>query len=159
MITIDAVIEIPKNTNVKYEYDDSLGMIRCDRLVNTPMVYPWNYGYVPNTKAGDGDPLDILVICNFSLYPNTVIKCKIIGVLLTTDEKGTDEKIIAVPCDNIDRNSVGIDDLDDLSLNLRTQIKYFFEHYKDLEENKWVKVNDFKNSEYAQNIYKKSICK
>ena len=78
---------------------------------------------------------------------------------MTTDEKGKDEKIIAVPCDNIDRNSLGIDDLDDLSQNLKTQIKYFFEHYKDLEENKWVKVDDFKNSEYARNIYKKSICK
>ena len=155
MSNVDVIVEIPKNTNIKYEYDEDLGMIRCDRILNTPMMYPANYGYIPGTLSGDGDPLDVLVLCDFSLHPNTVINCKIIGVLSTTDEKGVDDKIIAVPNDKIDRNSKSYDNISDVSDDLKESIKYFFEHYKDLEKDKWVVVNSFENKEKAVEILEK----
>ena len=155
MSNVDVIVEIPKNTNIKYEYDEDLGMIRCDRILNTPMMYPANYGYIPGTLSGDGDPLDVLVLCDFSLHPNTVINCKIIGVLNTTDEKGVDDKIIAVPNDKIDRNSKSYDNISDVSDDLKESIKYFFEHYKDLEKDKWVVVNSFENKEKAVEILEK----
>ena len=159
MFTVDVIIEIPKNTNVKYEFDEEVKMIRCDRIVNTPMFYPANYGYIPNTRSGDGDPLDVLVLCDFSLHPNTIINCKIIGVLKTKDEKGLDEKIIAVPNDKIDRNSKNYNDIDDLKEHTKANIKYFFEHYKDLEKDKWVTVDSFESKETAIEIYRKYYCK
>ena len=155
MSNVDVIVEIPKNTNIKYEYDEDLRMIRCDRILNTPMMYPANYGYIPGTLSGDGDPLDVLVLCDFSLHPNTVINCKIIGVLNTTDEKGVDDKIIAVPNDKIDRNSKSYDNISDVSDDLKESIKYFFEHYKDLEKDKWVVVNSFESKEKAVEILKK----
>ena len=79
---VDIIIEIPYNTFVKYEYDDSIGKIRCDRILNTSMLYPGNYGYIPNTLSGDGDPIDILLVCDYAIYPGIVIETKIIGVLM-----------------------------------------------------------------------------
>lgn len=152
---IDSIIEIPYNTFIKYEYDHKYSKIRCDRILNTSMLYPGNYGYIPNTLAGDDDPLDILVVCDYQLIPGSIVSCKVIGVLLMTDEKGIDEKIIAVPNDSVDLNSVNINNLDDLPKVTITKIKHFFEHYKDNEKNKWSKVEGYKDKPFAIELIKK----
>ena len=100
---LDMIVEIPYNSSVKYEFDKELNIMRCDRLLKTSMLYPGNYGYIPDTLSGDGDPLDILLVCDYSIYPGTIINVKVIGVLLTTDEKGDDEKLIAVPSKSVDQ--------------------------------------------------------
>ena len=150
------IVEIPYNTNIKYEFDKKLGKIRCDRIISTSMIYPGNYGYFPNTLSGDNDPLDVLLISNFQLYPNCVISVKIIGVLITKDESGEDEKIIAVPSNNVDNSYENINDINDLQDNTLKKIKHFFQHYKDNNKSKWVKIGDFLNSKKAIGIYKKS---
>mgnify|MGYP003995562401 CR=1 FL=1 len=154
---VDMFVEIPYNSFVKYEYDKEMNKIRCDRILNTAMSYPGNYGYIPETLSGDGDPLDILLISDFSLFPGTVINVKIIGVLLTEDEKGNDEKIIAVPDEYIDPRMKNIDNYSDLSNWTLSKIDHFFTHYKDNEENKWVKVKGFKNKNDALDVLKKSV--
>jgi len=154
----DMIVEIPLNSFVKYEYDKKLKSIRCDRILHTAMAYPGNYGYFPNTISGDGDPLDVLLICDYALYPGTIISVKIIGVLLTSDEKGKDEKIIAVPATTVDPNYANITHYADLPKWTLTKIKHFFEHYKDTEIDKWVIVEDFKGPQEAIVLYHHSIC-
>lgn len=156
---VDMIIEVPYRSNVKYEYDKNLNMMRCDRILNTSMSYPGNYGYIPNTLSGDGDPLDILLVSDYQIYPGTVINAKIIGVLLTEDEKGTDEKIIAVPNNKVDPVYSEINNIWDLSKATLAKIRHFFNHYKDIEKNKWVKVTGFKTNVEAIDIYKKSLLK
>lgn len=158
MKAIDAIVEIPYNSFVKYEFDKKQNKMRCDRVLHTAMAYPGNYGYFPDTLSGDGDPLDVLIISEYPLYPGTIIKVKIIGVLLTTDEKGEDEKMIVVPERNVDPNYSHINDIKDVPKWTLSKIKHFFEHYKDTEKNKWVEVKDFYNKETAIKIYKKAIC-
>ena len=150
----DMVVEIPRYSNVKYEYDKVIEAMRCDRIISTAMLYPGNYGYLPDTLSGDGDPLDILLICDYPIYPGTVISAKVIGVLLTTDEKGDDEKLIAVPEDTVDPSSKVINDLPDLGQHILIKIKHFFEHYKDNEPHKWVRVKEFKNRDETLDIIK-----
>ena len=153
----DAIIEIPFNSFVKYEIDKETNRMRCDRVLHTAMAYPGNYGYFPNTLAGDGDPLDVLVISEYALHPGTIINVKIVGVLLTKDEKGSDEKIIAVPAPTVDPNYSHINDISDIPKWTLSEIRHFFEHYKDTEENKWVEVQGFYNREHAEMMYAKSI--
>jgi len=153
---VDVIIEIPLNTFIKYEYDNIFKGIRCDRVLNTSMVYPGNYGYIPNTVAGDGDPLDALVICDYALMPGCIIKCKIIGVLLTKDEKGDDEKLILVPHSTIDKNYSDIDTIENLTSSLLIKIKHFFTHYKDNELSKFVCVDTYKDRDVAVEILKLS---
>ena len=154
---VDMIVEVPNNSNVKYEFDKELNKIRCDRILNTAMGYPGNYGYIPNTLSGDGDPLDILLISDFVLVPGCIINVKIIGVLLTEDEKGDDEKIIAVPNEKVDPRMKTIVNYKDLTNWNISRIDHFFTHYKDNEEGKWVKVKGFKNNKAALKIYNKSI--
>ena len=154
----DMIVEIPLNSFVKYEYDKKLQRIRCDRILHTAMAYPGNYGYFPNTLSGDGDPLDVLLICDYALYPGITVSVKIIGVLLTTDEKGKDEKIIAVPTANVDPNYADIAHYTDLPKWTLTKIKHFFEHYKDTEIDKWVIVDEFKGPQEAITLYHRSLC-
>ena len=150
-----AIIEIPLNSFIKYEFDIQYNRMRCDRILNSSMIYPGNYGYIPNTIAKDGDPLDILVIADYPLYPGTIIECKILGVLIMSDEKGLDEKIIAIPSDDIDLNSSTINHYLDLPLHLLTKIKHFFKHYKDNDTTMWSKVEDFKDNIYALQLIDK----
>lgn len=157
MSSKDIIIEIPYNSFVKYEYDETSKKIRCDRILNTSMLYPGNYGYFPNTLAGDNDPLDVLLICDYSLYPGVIIEVKIIGVLLMIDEDGQDEKIIAVPSKNVDTNYININSLNDLPKSILSKIKHFFQHYKDNDPNKWSKVGEFKDAEFAEKIYTKYL--
>lgn len=154
---IDMIVEVPYRSFVKYEFDEKINSIRCDRILNTSMTYPGNYGYIPNTLSGDGDPLDILMLSDYQIYPGTTIRVKIIGVLITEDEKGQDEKILAVPGNKVDPNYREINDLDDLSGFQLKKIRHFFEHYKDIDESKWVKVQDFKNAKEAFKIYETSL--
>ena len=149
----DMIVEIPFNSSVKYEFDKELGKMRCDRLLTTSMLYPGNYGYIEGTLSGDGDPLDILLVCDYAIYPGTIVNVKVIGVLLTTDEKGEDEKLIAVPSNAVDPSFADIDTLDDLGSMMTKRILHFFEHYKDIDENKWVEIRGFENTEVAHKLY------
>jgi len=156
--TINVVIEIPANTpGVKYEFDKESGAIFVDRFLQTPMHYPANYGFVPNTLSGDGDPADVLVISRYNLIAGSVIEAKPIGVLVTKDEKGYDEKILAVPSNSVSQEYENVNDLTDLPKLILDQIQHFFEHYKDLEKGKFVKVEEWKNANEAKEILKKSL--
>ena len=138
---INVIIEIPKDSEpVKYEVDKESGAIFVDRVLSTPMRYPCNYGYVPYTVCGDGDPADVLVILPLPLVPGSVIRCRPVGVLKMSDEAGSDEKILAVPIDKVFAGYSHIDDIEKVSKHWLQRIGHFFEHYKDLEKGKWVKV-------------------
>lgn len=153
---IDMIVEIPQNTNIKYEFDKKSNRIRCDRILSGPLVYPGNYGYIPKTLSLDNDPLDILLIKSVKLYPNTLIKVQILGVLMTEDENGMDEKIIAIPDKEVFPGNDSIDDINDIESNQLEKIKYFFTHYKDSDKFKWVKVGDLKNKLDAEKIIMES---
>jgi inorganic pyrophosphatase len=155
---INVVIEISANSpGIKYEFDKESGAIFVDRFLQTPMHYPANYGFVPNTLSGDGDPADVLVISRYNLIPGSVIEAKPIGVLVTKDEKGYDEKILAVPSNSVSKEYQDVNDLHDLPKLILDQIQHFFEHYKDLESGKFVKVESWKNASEAKEILKKSL--
>jgi inorganic pyrophosphatase len=155
---IYAVIEVSMNSDpVKYEFDKDVGALFVDRFLGTSMNYPCNYGFMPNTLAGDGDPVDILVYSNFQIIPGSVIAVRPIGVLYTQDEKGNDEKILAVPITKLDPNFENIKSYKDLPQHFINKVTHFFEHYKDLETGKWVKVLDWKDAEDAQKLILQGI--
>ena len=147
----NVIIEIPMNADpIKYEVDKESGAIFVDRFMGTAMHYPCNYGYVPNTISDDGDPCDVLVITPFPLIPGVVVRCRAIGVLKMTDEAGADAKILAVPVDKIlpiYSHWQKPEDLQDLRLQ---EIQHFFEHYKDLEKGKWVKIEGWAGPDEAK---------
>lgn len=139
---VNVIIEIPMDSEpVKYEVDKDTGAIFVDRLLTTPMRYPCNYGYVPQTLGGDGDPLDALVMMPMRLIPGSVINCRPIGYLQMTDESGEDEKLIVVPNNKISPLYKDVETVRALPALIRDQIAHFFEHYKDLEKGKWVKID------------------
>lgn len=135
------VIEIPMNGDpIKYEVDKETGAIFVDRFMGTAMHYPCNYGYIPKTIAGDGDPVDVLVMTPFPLLPGVVVRCRPLGMLNMTDESGADAKILAVPITKILPSYSHYQTFADIHTLALQQIQHFFEHYKDLEKGKWVKV-------------------
>ena len=144
------IIEIPMNANpIKYEVDKESGAMFVDRFMSTAMHYPCNYGYIPQTLADDGDPVDVLVITPFPLAPGVVVKCRPLGVLKMDDEAGGDAKLLAVPINKILSIYAHWHKPEDLNpLRLKT-IQHFFEHYKDLEEGKWVSVKGWEGPESA----------
>ncbi|ALK96573.1 inorganic pyrophosphatase [Massilia sp. WF1] len=147
----NVVIEIPMNGDpVKYEVDKESGAIFVDRFMGTAMHYPCNYGYVPNTIADDGDPCDVLVITPFPLIPGVVVRCRALGVLKMTDEAGGDAKILAVPVEKLAPVYANIKTVDDVQELTLRQIQHFFEHYKDLEKGKWVKVEGWAGVDAAK---------
>jgi inorganic pyrophosphatase len=152
-----AVVEIPMNSFIKYELDKDSSAVFVDRFLT--MAYPCNYGFIPDTLGGDGDPLDILVHSNHQIAPGAVISVRPIGVLITEDENGSDEKIFAVPAGKIDPFFNNISTYTDLPQIFLDKVSHFFEHYKDLEKGKWVKVLGWKGVEEAHEIIKKSIVK
>jgi len=154
---VKAIIEVPYGSNVKYELDKESGAIEVDRVMYSAMFYPANYGFVANTLSDDGDPADILVISEYPLYPGCFIKCRLIGVLMMEDESGIDEKLIAVPADKIDPTYTKIQDIEDLPEHTLARIKNFFETYKMLEPNKWVKVTGFEGKKKAAEILQAAI--
>jgi len=149
-------IEISKGTNIKYEYEHNTHNLICDRVLHTPMMYTFNYGYIENTIGGDGDPIDAVVICDYPLFPTSLIKCRAIGLLETEDNEGIDEKVLLVPISKVDPTYNNINDISDIDISVLDKIKFFFENYKKLEKNKWVKVKEWKNSEYAINFINKN---
>ncbi|MBP1357106.1 MAG: inorganic diphosphatase [Sulfolobus sp.] len=138
---INVLIEIPLGSNIKYEYDEEEGIVKVDRVLYTSMFYPFNYGFVPGTLEEDGDPIDVLVISDYTLYPGTVIEARPVGILYMRDEEGEDAKIVAVPKDKIDPTYSTIKDIIDVPQAIKNKINHFFEHYKELEPGKWVKVS------------------
>ena len=146
----NVIIEIPMNADpVKYEVDKDTGAIFVDRFMSTAMHYPTNYGYVPQTISGDGDPVDVLVITPVPLIPGVVVTCRAIGILKMTDEAGEDGKVLAVPVDKILSLYSQWKKPEDLNPFRLKTIAHFFEHYKDLEEGKWVKVQGWEGPESA----------
>ncbi|MBZ7994924.1 inorganic diphosphatase [Campylobacter canadensis] len=154
---LNVVIEIPYGSNVKYEVDKQSGALFVDRVMYSAMFYPANYGFVPNTLADDGDPVDVLVLNEYPLVAGSVIKCRLIGVLIMEDESGMDEKLLAVPVSKLDPSYDNINSLDDLAKHKLDKIKNFFETYKMLEPNKWVKVKEYKDKQEASAILHAAI--
>lgn len=147
----NVIIEIPANSDpIKYEVDKESGAIFVDRFVGTAMFYPANYGYIPQTIAGDGDPVDVLVLTPFPLIPGVVVRSRAIGVLKMTDESGTDAKVLAVPVEKLLPAYANVKSTADVNELTLRQIQHFFEHYKDLEKGKWVKVEGWGTIEEAK---------
>ncbi len=148
---INVIIEIPQQAApIKYEVDKDSGAIMVDRFMGTAMHYPCNYGYVPHTLCGDGDPADVLVVAPFALQIGSVIRCRPVGVLKMSDESGEDAKILAVPVDKLTPMYSAVREPADLPAMLLAQIQHFFEHYKDLEPGKWVRIDGWEGSQAAR---------
>ena len=147
----NVIIEIPAQSDpVKYEADKETGLLHVDRFIGTGMRYPANYGYIPQTLSGDGDPVDVLVITPFPLTPGVVVTCRAIGVLMMDDEAGGDAKLLAVPTTKILPIYDHWQKPEDINQMRLKAIQHFFEHYKDLEPNKWVKVQGWEGPESAR---------
>lgn len=148
-----AVIENPMGGDpVKYELDKDSGAMFVDRFLHTAMYYPGNYGFIPHTLSGDGDPVDILVIGRTPVMPKAVLPCRPIGVLLMEDEAGLDEKILAVPSDNLHPYHADVQSYQDIRPIHLEQIEHFFQHYKDLEKGKWVKNLEWQGADIAKQL-------
>jgi len=148
---INVIIEIPAHSDpVKYEVNKATGAMFVDRFMNTAMYYPCNYGYVPHTLSEDGDPVDVLVVTPHPLISGSVIRCRPVGMLKMTDESGIDAKVLAVPIDKLCTLYRKVKVLEDLPGLLLDQIAHFFQHYKDLEANKWVKIEGWVGIEEAK---------
>jgi len=147
----NVVIEIPAHADpIKYEVDKETGALFVDRFVSTSMHYPCNYGYIPGTISGDGDPVDVLVITPFPLMPGVVVRCRPIGILKMTDEAGPDMKLLAVPIDKLTPLYRHLNTFRDLPELVLSQLTHFFAHYKDLEPGKWVKIEGWGSPEEAR---------
>ncbi|GAA5234718.1 inorganic diphosphatase [Verticiella sediminum] len=147
----NVVIEIPMTADpVKYEVDKDTGTLHVDRFMTTAMHYPCNYGYVPATLSDDGDPVDVLVMAPFPVVPGAVVRCRAIGVLEMEDEAGGDAKVLAVPVAKLLPNYAHIQTIEDVPEIDRARIQHFFEHYKDLEKGKWVKVKGWAGPQAAR---------
>ena len=157
---INVVIEIPAYSDpVKYEVDKKTGVVMVDRFVSTSMHYPCDYGYVPQTLSEDGDPVDVLVVCPFPLLPGIVVRCRPVGLLQMTDESGIDAKILAVPVDKLSTQYRNIQKPNDLGEELLNAIAHFFQHYKDLEKGKWVKISGWQDADAAKKEILASIAR
>lgn len=160
--TIYALIEIPAlSSGVKYEIDKKTGHIVVDRFLKTAMHYPCNYGHIPNTIAGDGDELDVLVITPLPLQTGVYIHCRPVGTLHMTDEKGEDTKIIAVPINSVSKYYQSVEstnDIEHLHPGLLDSLRHFFTHYKDLDKDKWVEVNpEFGSAQTAEALIRTAL--
>ncbi|MFZ3077834.1 MAG: inorganic diphosphatase [Candidatus Aenigmatarchaeota archaeon] len=153
--TVLVFVEVPKGCPIKYEWDKDLGVMSVDRYIYSPIFYPGDYGLVPQTHCNDGDPLDCIVLVSAAGYPGTVVECRPVAVMRMDDEKGGDDKIVAVPVK--DPRFAQIKDLKDIPEHTVKEITHFFEVYKALEPKKWVKVKDWGNAEVAMKILKQSM--
>ena len=156
---INVVVEIPQGSLIKYELDKESGYIFVDRFAFTTMGYPANYGFVPNTMSGDGDPVDVLVVSIQPVHPGCVIPAIPIGLLEMEDESGIDAKVIAVPLLKVDPFFGRYKDLSEVEDAIKNRIKHFFEHYKELEPGKWVKVKEWKGKTEALEEVRKGLKK
>jgi len=157
-VDINVIIEVSVGGEpIKYELDKSSGTLVVDRFLYTPMRYPGNYGFVPHTLSEDGDPIDVLVCNTRTIVPGAVINCRPIGVLDMEDDGGRDEKILAVPSSSISMRYDAIRNADDLPDITLAQIRHFFEHYKDLEPDKWVRILGLHNADRAKQLIRDSV--
>lgn len=155
---INALIEIPKGGgHIKYEFNQKMGAMTVDRLRDSSMLYPINYGFIPGTLSGDGDPLDILVICDHAIQTGVIIPARPIGVLIMEDEYGLDVKILAVPADRLTSAYLNIQTLNDISEGEKNKLAHFFKHYKDLEEGRWSKISGWEDVDAAHDYIRKAI--
>ncbi len=145
-------VEIPKNSKLKFEFDEELKAIKLDRVLYGPNYFPFEYGFVKDTLGEDGDPLDCVLLATFPTFPGCIVKARAIGILEMEDEAGIDTKILAVPIEKIDPRFAEIKDIKDLPEHTKKEIKEFFETYKRLEPGKWVKLKDFKGKEVAERM-------
>lgn len=154
----NVVIEVPVGGEpIKYEFDKASGALFVDRFLYTPMRYPGNYGFVPHTLCGDGDPLDVIVMNTRAVAPGSVLRCRPVGVLFMEDDGGQDEKIIAVPVRQLTRMYDRVVDVADIPSVQIERVKHFFEHYKDLEPGKWAKISHVGGLKDACNVLLESI--
>jgi inorganic pyrophosphatase len=157
---VHAVIEIPQGgIPVKYELDKKSGALFVDRFLHTSMYYPGNYGFIPQTLAADGDPVDVVVVGQVPVVPGVIIRCRPIGAIMMEDEAGGDEKIVAVPHDKLHPFYTGVESYEQLPKILTEQIAHFFEHYKDLEKGKWVTVSHWVGPEEAAQLIRDGIAR
>ena len=155
---VNAVIEIPiGGVPIKYEFDKESGALYVDRFLHTAMYYPGNYGFIPQTLSEDGDPCDVMVVTTVPVVPGAVIRVRPIGALIMEDESGKDEKIVAVPVDKLHSFYTHVKSYKDLPPVLCEQIAHFFEHYKDLEKGKWVKIADWVDTEGAAKLIQEGL--
>jgi inorganic pyrophosphatase len=155
---VNVIIEVPVGGQpIKYEMDKEAGTLVVDRFLYTPMTYPGNYGFVPHTLCGDGDPIDVLICNTRQLVPGCVINVRPIGVMIMEDQSGEDEKIIAVPSPHLTRRYEDVRECTDLPEITREQIQHFFQHYKDLEPGKWVKIGGWHDATTARRMIVGSI--
>ncbi len=154
---VNAFIEIPKQSNVKYEYDEKSGAMKVDRILHTSMVYPYNYGFIPGTLGEDGDPIDIMVISTAAFSPGSFVIAKPIAVLLMRDEEGVDSKLIAVPTEKVDPEYGRLNGVKEISEHTKSMIAHFFSYYKSIEPGKWAKVEGWEDAAVAQELIKKAI--
>jgi len=155
---INVIIEIPMESEpVKYEVDKDSGTLFVDRFLSTSMRYPCNYGYIPLTLSEDNDPVDVLVLCPFPVIGGSVVRCRPIAMLKMEDEKGPDTKLLAVPIAELTPLYAHVNKPSDISPNVLAEIKHFFEHYKDLEPKKWVKVDGWSGPNAAKKEILQSV--
>ncbi|MEZ5818047.1 MAG: inorganic diphosphatase [Hyphomicrobiaceae bacterium] len=155
---VNVIVEVPVGGEpIKYELDKASGTLFVDRFLYTPMRYPGNYGFIPHTLATDGDPIDVLVCNTRAIVPGAVMNCRPVGVLLMEDDAGGDEKVIAVPSAKITRRYERVASYADLPQITIEQIRHFFEHYKDLEPGKWVKIKGWGDAREARRLIVEAI--
>ena len=155
---LNVIIEVPLGGEpIKYEIDKASGALFVDRFLYTPMRYPGNYGFIPHTLCGDGDPLDVLVMNSRPLVPGAVVRCRPLGVLFMEDDGGQDEKILAVPVHKLTAMYDNVHDIADVQSIQVERVKHFFTHYKDLEPGKWVKLSHVGDAAEAKRVILDSI--
>ncbi|MEM0135633.1 MAG: inorganic diphosphatase [Thermoplasmatales archaeon] len=155
--TFYVLVEISMGSNCKYEYNEEIESIILDRVLFTPMKYPANYGMIFKTEGKDGDPLDVLLISSSAIQPGILVKCRAVGLAEMRDEEGIDDKVIAVPVNEVDPNSESIRDIEDVPQYQKNIFKHFFEHYKELEKGKFMKFLGFKDKKVAVDLILDSI--
>lgn len=156
---VNVLIEIPMNSNIKYEFDEDAEVIRVDRVLHTSMVYPFNYGFVPGTWAEDHDPIDVLVLSNVPFISGAYVEARPIGMIDMKDEEGVDTKIVAVPKTKVDPSFADVTEVTQLSEPMRQKMIHFFEHYKELEKGKWVKITGFRSAAEAKKKIKEAMAR
>jgi inorganic pyrophosphatase len=155
---VNVIVEVPIGGEpIKYELDKDAGVLVVDRFLYTAMRYPGNYGFIPHTLSGDGDPVDVIVVNTRAIVPGAVMSCRIVGVLLMEDQAGIDEKLIAVPSSHLTARYDAVKDYTDLPQITLDQIEHFFRHYKDLEPGKWVKVKGWGDAAEARKMVLEGI--
>jgi inorganic pyrophosphatase len=155
---VNVVIEVPIGGEpIKYEMDKAAGALIVDRFLHTSMRYPGNYGFIPHTLSGDGDPCDVIVANTRAIVPGAVMSCRIVGVLMMEDEAGQDEKLLGVPSNKLTRRYEKVQNYTDLPEITLNQIEHFFAHYKDLEAGKWVKLLGWRDADHAKALVQEGI--